>query len=56
MTHQKTDHEKEFKLLKSLNSPYLIQLFGENFKFDGFYCFVTELCEVEKIKNSIKFK
>ncbi len=47
MTQQKTDHEKEFKLLKSLNSPYLIQLIGENFNFYGFYCFVTELCEVE---------
>ena len=48
MTKQNTDHEKEFKLLKTLDSPFLIQLIGDSFNFDGFYCFVTELCEVNK--------
>ena len=46
MTKQKNDHEKEFELLKSLDSPYLIQLIGDNFNYDGFYCFVIELCKV----------
>ncbi len=44
----KTHHEKEFKLLKLLDSPYLIKLIDNDFYSNGFYCFVMELCEVNK--------
>ena len=37
---------KEYEILKSLENPYIIKHFGENFFVDGFYCFLTEYCEV----------
>ena len=36
----------EFKVLTKLNSPYLIKLIQDDFSFNGFYCFLTEFCEV----------
>ena len=45
----KTDHKKEYRLLRFLESPYLIRLITDDFYFEEFYCFVTELCEVNRM-------
>ncbi len=47
INYSKTNHEKEFQILKLLDSPYLIKLIGEDFQNNEFYCFVMELCEVK---------
>ena len=36
----------EFKILKILESSFLIRLIGDDFEFEEFYCFFTEFCEV----------
>ena len=45
----KINPEEEFKLLRSLDSPNLINHIGEDFYFNEFYCFVTEFGEVIEI-------
>ena len=48
----KENPKKEFESLKLLGeSPYVIKLFNKDFYCDEFYYFVTEFCEVYKIKN-----
>jgi hypothetical protein len=46
-------NENEYKLLKSLESPYLIRIIGEDFYFKDFYCFTMELCEVNEISKKL---
>ena len=46
--------ESEYNILKQLDSPYLIKLFGEDFyAFNKYYCFSTEFCEVMNQTNVI---
>ncbi len=49
INNSKNNHEKEFQLLKLLDSPYLIKLISKDFKYDEFYCFVMELCQVNTV-------
>ena len=46
---QKYKAKDEYELLKKLDSPFLIKLIGNDFEFDGFYCFLTEFYEVKII-------
>ena len=47
LSKKKDEAEKEYQIMLNKNNPFIVQVESDSFfKFDEYYCFVMEFCQV----------